>query len=70
MKTLLLSALIFLPALIGGQEAKASFYNPYESSYKQWNTSYGVNSSPYRRKLEQYNPYRNSYKDWNRTYGY
>jgi len=54
MKTLLLSALIFIPALIGGQEAKASFYNPYESSYKQWNRDNG-------RHLESWNPYKKSY---------
>ena len=51
MKTLLLSALIFIPAVIGGQEAKASLYNPYESSYKQWNRDNG-------RHLESWNPYK------------
>ena len=53
-KTLILSTLIFLPALIGGQEAKASLYNPYESYYKEWNRDNG-------RYLERYNPYKNYY---------
>ena len=72
MKALLAASLVILPALLGGGEAKAfSYYNPYKSSYNQWNNSfsgYDGGHSSYRKQIRSMNPYRNMYLDWNRKY--
>ena len=62
MKTFIISTLIFLPVLIGMESAKAGYgYNPYKSSYNNWNRQYGNKSY-----LKQWNPYSSAYKNYER----
>ena len=74
MKALLAASLVILPALIGGGEAKAfSYYNPYKSSYNQWNNSfsgYDGGHSSYRKQIRSMNPYRSGYRSYNNWLSY